>query len=202
MVLIARLLLDLLGLLIFLFIFWKKMREDFGSEVIFKSASYVLFGVFLFYLFSFNFFPNWFLWFAFVGGVLGLFFSVYTQRIRFYEALEAFVVSCLPWVSIVFLYDSVVKSSPSSFVAFVLILLIIFGSYYLDANYKRFVWYKSGKIGISGLIILAFIFLTRSIVAFFETSMLSFVGNWELVISGFSFIVCIVLIVLLSKNEK
>lgn len=200
--LFARIATNFLGLIIFLFIFWKKTKEDFSSEIVFKSASLVLLGSSMFYLISFNFFPDWFLWFAFFGGILGLTLAIFSQKVRFYEIFEAFVISMLPWVSLVFLYDSIVVSSFNSFCAFLISLTLIFLSYWLDNNYKRFFWYKSGKIGISGLILLAIVFLIRSIVAFFGIHVISFTGSKELVFSGVAFLISLLLIYFLAKHDK
>lgn len=198
---IASLFVNLIGLLIFLFIFWKKLKEDYSSEIIFRSGNLILIGVLIFYLISLNYFGGWYLWFGFIGGLLGLITASYFQKIRFFETLEAFVISGLPWVSIGFLHDSVINSSLNSFLAFVATLFYMFLAYWLDNKYKNFFWYKSGKIGISGLIVLEVIFLTRFMVAFFQISVLSFVGKWDMVISSVFFIISLGLIFHLTKRE-
>lgn len=193
---------NLFGLMVFLFIFWKKMKEDFGSNIIFRSSTYIFLGVSIFYLVSFNFYYDWFLWMSFIGGVLGLILAVISQKIKFFEALEAFVISSLPWLSLMFLTDSIIKSSLTSFLAFAVVLILVFISYWLDTNYKSFSWYKSGKIGLTGLIILLAIFTIRFLVAFYEIAVLSFVGRSELWMSGFFIIVSLRLIFYLTKNER
>jgi len=34
-----------LGIIIFLFFFWKRLKEDYSSERIFSTAFYILFGI-------------------------------------------------------------------------------------------------------------------------------------------------------------
>lgn len=200
--LIARIFTNLLGVFIFLFIFWKKMKEDFSNEIIFRSGSYIITGITIFYLFSFNFSPNWFLWSEMLGASLGLALAIYSQRIKFFESLEAMVLSILPWISLLFLSDSIYNSSFSSFSAFVVILILMFVSYWLDENYKSFNWYKSGKIGLSGLLVLGLFFLIRSVVAFSKITVVSFVGSWDLVLSLALYLVSLFLVYYLAKYEK
>ena len=97
-----------LGILIFLFIFWKRLREDFASPIIFSISFYILLGVAIGWLVSLKFFPNWFLYTCFGGALIGLYAGILQYKIRFYESLEAVVVAFLPWLSFVFLKDSVV----------------------------------------------------------------------------------------------
>jgi len=200
---LANILISFLGVLVFLFIFWKRLKEDYVSEIIFKTAFYVLIGVLISYLLSSKFLPGWFIWFSFVGSLLGLALGIFTLRIKFYEALEALTISFLPWVALMFLGDSVINSSLSSFLGFVATLIIIFVSYWLGDHYKDFTWYKSGKIGFAGSATLVIIFLTRFIVAIFGIHVLSFVNRiYESVISGVLAAVSLGLIINLSKNDK
>lgn len=190
------------GLLIFLFIFWKRLKEDYASEIIFRTSFYILFGLFGGCILSIQFLPNWFWWFEFFGAILGLLISIKILGIRFYETLETFVISSLPLIAIFFLIDSVATSSFGSFVAFLTTLLLIFGYYFLDSHYKNFTWYKSGKIGFSGLTTLGFIFIIRSSLALFGVHVLSFVDKFEGIISGTLAIVCFLLVFNLGRVTK
>lgn len=187
-------LVSLLGVIVFLFIFWKRLKEDYASEIIFKTAFSIIFGVIIFTLISFRFFADWFLFGGMLGALIGLWISVARLKIRFYETLEAFVVGSLPYLSFVFLTDSVATSSLSSFSGFLMILVLLFVFYFLDVNYKNFTWYRSGRIGFVGLSTLAIFFLVRSTIAIFGITMLSFVGKYESIVSGImAFIICLVL---------
>lgn len=191
---IVGLLVSLLGVLVFLFIFWKRLKEDYASEIVFKTAFSIIFGVIIATLISLKFFADWFLFAGLLGAMAGLYSSVVRLRIRFYETLEAFVVGSLPFLSFVFLTDSVMSSSLSSFSGFLVILVLLFIFYFLDVNYKNFTWYRSGRIGFVGLSTLAIFFLVRSAIAIFGITMLSFVGKYESIVSGsLAFIICLVL---------
>ncbi len=172
------------GLLIFLFIFWKRLKEDYASEIVFKSASFILFLFLGGYLLSLKYSPQAYLYFGFVGALAGVYLTVNKLRIKFYEVLDAVVLAFLPWLSLTFFKDSVIASSFISFAAFLYVLIIIFLYYYFDTHYKEFTWYRSGKVGFSGLAALAIIFLTRSLIATIGIPVLSFVGRFEGIVSG------------------
>ncbi len=198
----ASLLTNLFGILILLFIFWKRLKEDYASEIIFKAAFMVLFGVLVSWAVSFKFFPVWYLWSGFLGLALGLGASIYILKIRFYESFEALIIAAIPWLGLIFLKDSVLNSSLNSFLAFLIILLVVFVAYWLDVNYKNFTWYKSGKIGFAGLSALGLIFLIRSLVAIIGIPVLSFVGKFEAVLSGAAAFICFLLLYNLGRISE
>lgn len=199
---IASIAANVSGTLIFLFIFWKRLKEDYSSDIIFKTASMILSGILILWLLSLRFYTSGFLWFAFLGGFLGLGLAVYNHRVMFYETFEAFVVAGLPWLSFLFLKDSVADSSLTSFLAFLAVLVFIFVFYYFDIHYKRFAWYKSGKIGFSGLATIGLIFAVRSILALCGITVISFLGGLEAYASGIAFLIALVLLVNLGRQKK
>jgi hypothetical protein len=191
-----------LGAVIFLFIFWKRLKEDYASEIIFRSAFSILIGISIASLISFRFFQNEFLWFGFLGAMAGLGLSAYRYRIRFYESLEALVIAGLPWIAFIFLKNSVLTASLISFIGFLIILIIIFLSYFFDQRYKNFTWYKSGKIGFSGLATLVIIFISRLVVALLQIPVISFLGRFEAVISGIAAFISLILLVNLGRKKE
>lgn len=199
---IASHLSNILGVFVFLFIFWKRQKEDFSSEIIFKSAFYILTGIGAGYLTSYYFLKDYWLWLAFIGGSAGMLIANWQLRTKFHEAFEAFIVSSLPWLGITFLLDSVVHSSLSSFLGFIVILIIIFVSYWLDANYKAFGWYRSGRIGFSGVVTLGILFLVRFGIAIFRISVLSFVGKFEPILSGIGILVSFAILISLGRIKE
>ena len=190
------------GIIISLFIFWKRLREDYSGEIIFNSIFIVFISLFTAHLVSLRFFPVWFFWADFLAVLIGLSTSVYKNKIRFYESLEALVFSLTPLLSLSFLQDAVKNSSLFSFIAFTVILLLIFVFYYIDSHYKNFSWYLSGKIGLSGLSILFLFFLIRAIIATFFPSVLSFSGKFDPLISGLFSLGALGGILYLRTNEK
>jgi hypothetical protein len=197
---LANLLVGFLGTLLFLFIFWTKLKEDYASEIIFKTAFNILLGILVGLLLAIKL-PFWFLWISTLGAGIGLAVSVQRYKVRNYETLEASVISLLPFLALLFLKDSVLTSSLVSFIAFLATLVFISLYYYLDLHYKKFTWYKSGKVGFTGLAILGLIFLTRSLIALSRTPVLSFVGKYEAVVSGVAAFVCFLLIFNLSRQK-
>jgi len=199
---IVNFLIGILGVILFLFIFWKKLKEDYSSNIIFTTAFAILIGSSLGLTISRIFFPTWFFWFAFLGSILGMFLMITKFKFRFYETIEALILSTIPLISLMFFKDSIVNSSLNSFLAFVTSLILIFLSYWFDINYKSFSWYKSGRIGFTGISIAIIFFITRTLVAIFKVSMVSFVGQIEIVTSGLMVLVGIGLLVNLGRQKE
>lgn len=193
---------SILGILIFLFLFWKRLKEDYSSEIIFESATFILVGIGVGWAASAKFFPDWFFWASLSGGIAGLLFAILRFKVKFYETLEAFIISSLPWLGLIFLKDSVMRSSLSSFLAFLVILIMVFVSYYFDTHYKKFGWYRSGKIGFAGLATAALMFLVRSAIAIVKVPVLSLVGLGEGIISGALVFVCFLLLFNLGRIKE
>jgi hypothetical protein len=182
-------------------VFWKRLKEDYSSEIIFQTAAAVLAGIGLGWFLAVLFLPAWFFWAAMLGAIFAMFLMRVRFKLRFYETLEALILASMPWISLIFLENSVNSSSLRSFLGFVIILIMIFLSYWLDVSYKSFRWYKSGKVGFAGLSIAFIFFLTRTVLAILGITMLSFVGKFEPVISGVMTVVSFVLLLKL-KNEQ
>jgi branched-subunit amino acid transport protein len=200
---IASISINLLGIFVFLFIFWKRLREDYSSEIIFKTAFEILIGILVGFLLSLKFVPAGFFWLAALGALIGLVLAVLSLKVKFYETFEALIISSFPWISFVFLLDSITHSSLRSFFAFIAILVFVFISYYLDAHYKNFTWYKSGKIGFAGIVTVALFFITRALLAIFGISMVSFVSlRFEALISGSAAFICFILLYNLAKIKE
>ena len=118
---------------------------------------------------------------------------------RFYETFEALIISVLPWLGFIFLADSVARTVLGSFLAFIVILIMVFMAYWLDTHYKSFAWYKSGKIGFAGMATLGIIFLIRSLIAISGITMLSFVGKIDAILSGVLAFGCFLLLYNLGR---
>ena len=199
---LVNILVSLLGILVFLFLFWKRLKEDYVEEIVFGTSFYILLGIGIGWVASLEFFPNWFFWTTFAGGVMGLAVSFFRFKVKFYETLEALVISSLPWLAFIFLENSVESSSLSSFLGFVAILLLTLISYYFDTHYKKFNLYRSGRIGFSGLATLGIFFSVRVVLAIFKVPVLSLVGKWEMVVSGVAAITCFLLLFDLGRIKK
>ncbi len=190
------------GIIIFLFIFWKRLNEDYSSEIIFQVATAILIGLGLGYSVSSLFLPVWFFWISILGALAAMLMMIFKFKLRFYETFEALILSGMPLISLMFFKDSMNGSSLNSFLAFVGSLILIFLSYWFDVNYRNFVWYKSGKIGFAGLTTAALFFLARTVIAINGLTMISFVGKIEAIISGAVVLVCIGLLINLGKEKE
>lgn len=197
---LVNILTGILGIVIFLFVFWKRLKEDYSSEIIFQVATAVLVGVGVGSTLSSLFFKDWLFWVNILGIFLAMLLMRIKYKLRFFESLEAVIMAFMPWLAIIFLKDSVMTSSVSSFLGFIAILIMIFFSYWLDVSYKSFRWYKSGRVGFAGLTISIVFFLTRTVLAILGVTMLSFVGNFEAVLSGIMALASLGLLIKL-KNE-
>lgn len=181
---LTNILINLAGVIIFLFIFWKKLREDYTSNQIFSTATLALIGVGLGFLISLKFFTSWWFWLEIILASLGFILGIIKYNLRPFELIEAAVISLAPWLSLIFLSDSVAKTSLSSFLAFFSLVCLITLHLFLDSHYKNFSWYASGRIGFSGLATLGIFFLLRASLAYFFPFVISFVGRFEVIISG------------------
>ncbi len=173
---IFTLILQILGsLILFLFFFWRRLREDFDSPVIFRSGFIMVLGfgigqiVFVsivprFFPASniFNYAGLWF-WGAILGLSIGFMISQKAFRLPFYETLEAAIVG--------FLF-----ASPIITKEWIFSIAIVTIFYVLKLKYKSFNWYRSGKVGFAGLATMGIFFTARSILAFIGSTMLVFTG--------------------------
>lgn len=196
---LVNFLIGFLGVMLFLFIFWERLNEDYSTDVIFQTATSILIGISLGLIASRLFLPQWFFWTSVLGSFLGTIPMIIKYKLRFYETLEALILASTPFVSLMFFKDSIVNSSLYSFLAFVVSLVLIFLSYWFDFNYKSFPWYKSGKIGFAGLSASILFFSIRTVIAILGLTMISFVGRIDALISGILVLICIGLLINLGR---
>ncbi len=198
---IVNWLVSLVGILLFLFLFWKRLKEDYSSNIVFSFSSFVLLGVLLGYLTSRYFFPHWFFWLEAFGAFLGFAIGIIKYNTRFFETYEALFISFLPWFTLFYLAELIKKPS----LAVGVIVLINFGLIllfdFVSTRYKNFLWYKSGKIGLAGLLTSGVFFLLRAAIALVFPSVVSFSGRSEVVLSGVCAFTIFLLIYNLSKDD-
>lgn len=175
---------NVLGVLAFLFIFWRRLKEDYIGNQIFSSAFIVLTGLAIVRLITMYFISDWWFWLSLLSASISLFIVIKRYRLRVFETLEALVLALMPWLSLLFLADSVVGSSTESLVGFIIVTILIILFFVFDKHYKRFTWYKSGRVGFSGLTILGLFFLLRALVALNFHNVLSFSSKNEVYLSA------------------
>jgi len=195
-------LVNLAGLIIFLFFLWRRLKEDYSSEVIFSLAFFIIAGIILGYLLSLKFFPSWWFWFEGFGAFLGFSLGIVRYNLRFFETFEAGFVGILPWLALYFLQGLVRRPDFVRAFLFISNLALLFIFDYLDKRYKSFTWYKSGRIGFAGLSVAAVFFLIRAAIATFFSSVLSFPGRGEAILAGVCAFSLFLLIYNLCQEEK
>ncbi len=184
-----------LGFFLALFVYWKRLREDYTANQIFTSGTYLLLGTLFGGLVAGNlisarlphtayFYPDG-LWFkgALVGLLIALFFSMKKMGFKFHETFEASLLFGLTWFFVTAIGYSVLYGVQNIILAGnTLIALVSFK--FFDSRYRRYTWYKSGKVGFAGISSAALFFLIRSIIAILNPSMVSFVGKIDSLISA------------------
>jgi hypothetical protein len=183
-----------IGILGFLFFFWKRLKEDYGNEQIFSFsfiiAGFIIFGFVMGILFYGKLTTSiisshgfWF-WGSFLFGVIGFGIAHIKFRLRFFETLEAAGLGFLFFSLFFSLVNSVVNKDIKLLAFSIFQAILIYFFFFLDSRYKRFTWFKSGRVGFAGLVILSVFFLGRAIVALINPSMLSFTGKFDAIISS------------------
>lgn len=165
-----------LGSIATLFIYWRALKEDYEKEKIFSSGLIMLIGMFLGLLTiylpakdsSTNVIINpkgfWF-WGSLLGFFLALLYSAKKLKIKPYEAIESLVPGIFIIASLYSLISYLLTRDNHFllFLAIIFFLGILFT--FLKSKYKSFSWYKSGKIGLSGIFTLGAFFLIRVVLA-------------------------------------
>ena len=143
---------NIFGIFILLFLLWKILKDDYSYEKIFNLGFLMILGFVIGLVISKYLAKDYWFWIYLLGLTSGFMFAILKQKMKFFDSFEGFVVGSLSWVSLVFLSDAITKSSLSSFVSFWVSLLCIFLFFFLNTVYKSFTWYKSGKVGFSGVV--------------------------------------------------
>lgn len=175
---------NIFGVIVFLYLFWKRLKEDYPANQIFSTAFYMLLGALFISLLAKRTIPEWWFWTNLSGLFLGLLLGIVRYKLRIFETIEAAAISLLPWFGLYFLGDSVKTAQISSFIGFLIISGLVSLFFVFDAHYKNFTWYKSGRIGFSGLTTLGLFFLLRATFASFFPDVVSFVGKYDALISA------------------
>src|SRR3989344_2606669 len=92
---VLKIIFSFLAVILFLFLFWRRLKEDYTQNQIFTTAFYTLLGFSLGSIVSDNFAPDWWFWTSFLGGSLGIFVGTIRFNLRVFEALEAGILSSL-----------------------------------------------------------------------------------------------------------
>ncbi len=180
----------LAGAYLFLFVFWRRLKEDYSGSLILHSGTIFVLLTLLgavaarilssFLSPSAIFLPSglWF-WGACVGFLLAFAISTRKLKLKAVESFEAAGIASLYSLLIAFLLNY-------SWQLFLVTAfsLVIFN--FLERTYRNFHWYKSGRVGFSGLAAIGFFFLLRTIAVLVVASLPSTIGRVDLVLSAVS----------------
>jgi hypothetical protein len=184
------------GILIFVFLFWRRLKEDYSNEILFSSALSIVFYVLVLsvlvqFIFSYIDWGNevfeasgvWF-WGSVVGYLIGLYFAIRKFELRKYEVIEASAVSLLPLYSLVFISWAVYPLNFLNFAGGIVVAALFALFVWLERNYKKVPLLKFSKSGAAGLFVLGTLFFMRSVVAAVDPSMVSFAGRIDVIPSA------------------
>ena len=166
-----------------LFILWKKLRDDYIASQIFSLGFGIYFslvaGFLLFHFFKFSYSE----WFIVAAPVVVVLYLSSRGRMRLNELVNA--LAPLLYVSNIYYYLMLVILRNNYFGLIGVFLSVFFLVIYflLEKNYKKLQWYKSGKIGFSGLFVLSVYFFMNSALAILIPDMVFFSGKINAIIS-------------------
>ncbi len=185
--------LNILGSFLYLFITWRQLKDDYEHEKILRMGFLFLFlsyflalGVYYFIapalITSAVFIPRglWF-WGALLGVFLASLIVLKSMKMRLIDLIESQTPALFLLAAITGLSMGLVNHTglwPLSVLLFFLAFIFYF---ILKANYKKFSWYRSGRVGLASLLTLGAYFLLRSAFALFMPSMLSLAGRIDAV---------------------
>lgn len=198
---IINIVFNILGVLLFLFLFWRRLREDYVTNQIHSTAFLIILFVFLSNQITRNYFPDWWFWISFLVAIFGLALGIFRYGLKFFETADAMVISFLPWLGLNFLSHSIENSDFISLIASLIVLVLILVYFLFDMHYKKLSWYKSGRVGFAGLTVLGISFLIRAAVAIKFPAVISFSSNYEPLLSGMVAFISFLLVFNLAQQK-
>ena len=198
---VAQILTLFLGILMYLFFFWKQLKDDYVRNQIFTTAISGLLFLGVGYLASSKYFGNLRFWFSLVGAVAGFAVGILKYKLKVLEVFEGAVLGLLSLFALILIGVLILTSEIIYLFSFVVLVLLIILFHLLEKYYKGFAWYKSGRIGFAGLTVSGVFFVIYSIVAITLGSMISFVSNRDYLLSFSLAILSFSLVVKLAKQK-
>lgn len=204
-----------LSLLVFSYVLWKRLRDDFEEEkiltlTIYSTLSFLLGARFFYILTHFSKFGvslSWVLWrahpgFSLLGGVLAVFGLCYwwtkERQWDFWLVSDSVSVSFSFSFFLLSLGVFISRLDQESLLAFLFSLLFLGFIFLLARTYRKFIWYKSGKPGFVASIGLAIFSLGFLLLEFTKKNGVSY--GWENL--GFFWLLLVGLCFLYYRSER
>ncbi len=187
--------------LVFLFLVWQNLQEDYKTSSVFTFGFYILGFLYLGLLIAKVTNPLFWFWFAFAGSVSG--FALGTRRadVKLLDGLEASTIALLFLLFFVASAMFLKYYNPETFATMIFILWLILLYYFVKTKYKSIGWYKSGKLGFCALTVASIFFGFRIPVALFFPNMISFLGKIDVIPSFFVSLFYVVSLLRLSRTK-
>lgn len=166
MLILLSLVLSFVGILLFSFVIWKRLREDYTNDQIYLLS----FALFICALGARWIASNWFIgfevWFVVVACAGALNYLLKRLGIKFFEFVDALAPATFYFLFFWYLgklvlggKDQLLIIGPQVLLSFAMLFIYQF----LLSRYRKFSWYPSGKVGFAGLASFAIYSLFRSI---------------------------------------
>lgn len=178
---IYKILASLVAFLSFLFIFWRKLREDYLSSQIFSLGILGLVSLVVTVILVEWYGRVEYRWLS----VVVPFCVMTAYSIKNHMRINEVTNALFPALVIGNICYLLLEPLPSKKLLLFLVLanlLFLPLFFFLESNYKRIQWYKSGKIGFSGLLSSSIFFAANAAVAFSSFPMIFFVGKINAVV--------------------
>lgn len=196
-----KILVILPGILLYLYNFWKRLKDDYTRNQIFSTAFYGLALLVVGYMFSIYFFQSFMFWFTLMGAVVGFIIGIFRYKLKILEVLEAAVLGLISLYAFILLAELIVTNEIFYLFSFVVMILLVLLFFLLDRYYKGFAWYKSGRIGFSGLTVSGVFFMIYAVIAITLGSMISFVSNKDALIASFFALTSFMVVLRLARQK-
>ncbi len=184
------------GSLVFVFMFWRRLKEDYSSDILFSAGvsmaiCTMLFSAIFFYIANFFFaksavfYPEgmWF-WGAVVGYLIAYAVSVWRYEMKVYEVFDAAGIALLLWYAEIIFAYSIIPLYISGLAFFSAVFIFYLSFVWLQKNYKRLSIFRNSRAGAPGLAIIGALFFVRVLAAYFVPSLVSLVGPIDIVPSS------------------
>ena len=186
--------------LMYLFLFWRHLKDDYVSNQIFTTGFFTIaFIAIVAYLSQLLVSTLWF-WLCIVAVGVSTFVNSYRFRMRKIEVAEAQVVGLMPALALLYLASYFADQDIKNIAGFGIVLLLFILFFVFNNSYKRFSWYRSGRVGFAGFATLGFLFLARAIVAINFPFMISFVGALEIYSSLVASVTAFAVLIYLARQ--